>query len=765
MSLRRLRGAAAAVVAAVLSVSCHRSEPRDLVIVTLDTVRADRLGCYGRASATTPHLDALAGESVLFEDASCATPITLPSHATLFTGRYPTATGVRNNGSFVLPGSETTLAEVLKSHGWSTAAVVAAFPLQRRCGLAQGFDVYDDELPPLPLDRGQAFSIHFSERDARAITDRALEIWGRPAKRPRFLWVHYFDAHAPYDPPEPYRSAHAASPYEGEIAYVDDELGRLLSRIEHDSPNAIVVVAGDHGEGLGEHGEKTHGFLLYQSTVHVPLLVRAPGAWPAGKRIADPVSLADVMPSVLGLLGVPAPPGMDGGDLGPLVRPGGRPPRREVYAETYLPRLQFRFSPLTMLRSGAMKYIEAPSAELYDLKADPAEARSLAGAAPDERGLAERLRDFVARSDAGASTRAAGLLDAEGEARLKSLGYASAGSLAAGSGGRGRDPKTMTGYLERYDRAVGLVASGRVEEGLTALRSLVPEVPENYMARYQLAAALIVLGRREEARAELAQVLAAAPEFGSGHLMLAECLADLGRLDDAVTSFDAAAALLPAQAEPKLAEGRALERRGRFDAAAAAYRQAIEREPASTESAVALAALRAGRGAMADAVRELRELASRFPRSAALWTVLAESLHRSGDDRGAAEAVSRALALAPERFDARLLKAGILVGAGRAADAALIYRGILDRQPDSKVAALGYGRALVLGSDVAEATAWARRLRALYPSDPAPLVLLGVLSEKGGDAAGAADLYHAALELDPADPDARHGLDRLGTRR
>jgi arylsulfatase A-like enzyme/Flp pilus assembly protein TadD len=765
MTVPRLPSAAAAVVAGVLSVSCHRSEPRDVVIVTLDTVRADRLGCYGRAGATTPHLDALAGESVLFEDASCATPITLPSHATLFTGRYPTTTGVRNNGSFVLPASETTLAEVLKSRDWSTAAVVAAFPLQRRYGLAQGFDVYDDELPPLPLERGQAFSIHFSERDARTVTDRALEIWGRPAKGPRFLWVHYFDAHAPYDPPEPYRSAHAGSPYEGEIAFVDAELGRLLDRIERDAPNAIVVVAGDHGEGLGEHGEKTHGFLLYQSTVHVPLLVRAPGAFPAGKRIAEPVSLADVMPSVLALLGVPAPAGMDGGDLGPLVRSGERPKHREVYAETYLPRLQFRFSPLTMLRSGTFKYISAPSAELYDLKTDPQETRSLGGAASDDGSLAERLRDFVARSDAGASARATGTLDAEGEARLKSLGYAASGSLGAGSGGGGRDPKTMTGYLERYDRAVGLVAAGRVSEGLTALRELVPEVPENYMARYQLAAALIVLGRRDEARTELAQVVAAAPEFGSGHLMLAECLADLGRLEEAVTSFDAAAALLPAQAEPKLAEGRALERRGRFDAAAAAYRQAIEREPGSTESAVALAALRAGRGATADAIRELRALAGRFPGSAALWTVLAESLHRSADDRGAAEAVSRALALEPERIDARLLKAGILLSAGRGNDAAAAYRGILDRQPGSKVAALGYGRALVLGSNAAEANAWARRLRALYPNDPAPLVLLGVLSERGGDSAAAADLYHAALELDPADPDARRGLDRLGNRR
>jgi choline-sulfatase len=753
---------AAVALAALLSVACHGSRPRDLVIVTLDTVRADRLGCYGRASATTPHLDALARGSVLFEDASCATPITLPSHATLFTGRYPTATGVRNNGSFVLPASETTLAEVLKSRGFATAAVIAAFPLQRRYGLAQGFEVYDDELPPLPLQQGQAFSIHFSERDARTVTDRALEIWGRAAGRPRFLWVHYFDAHAPYDPPEPYRSTHAASPYEGEIAYVDAELGRLLTRIDRDSPNAIVVVAGDHGEGLGEHGEKTHGFLLYQSTVHVPLLVRAPGAWPAGKRIADPVSLADVMPSVLGLLGVPAPPGLDGGDLGPLVRGGGRPPRREVYAETYLPRLQFRFSPLTMLRSGSMKYVDAPSVELYDLKADPGEARSLAGAGPDEGSLAERLRDFVARSDSQASTRAAGVLDAEGEARLRSLGYASAGSLAAGTGGRGRDPKTMTGYLERYDRAVGLVAAGRVDEGMTALRILVPEVPENYMARYQLAAALIVLGRQDEARAELAQVVAAAPEFGSGHLMLAECLAELGRLDDAIVSFDAAAALLPSQAEPKLAEGRALQRRGRFDAAAGAYRQAIEREPGSTESAAALAALRAGRGALADAIRELRELAGRFPGSAALWTVLAESMHRSGDDRGAAEAVSRALALEPERIDARLLEAGILLGAGRADAAAAAYQAILDRHSDSKAAALGYGRALALGSNAAEATAWARRLRALYPNDPAPLVLLGVLAEKGGDAAGAGDLYHAALELDPADPDARRGLDRLG---
>lgn len=758
-----LRGAAAVglATAAFVAAGCGGPKRRDVIVVTLDTVRADRLGCYGRKEAETPNIDALAAGSVLFEDASCATPITLPSHATLFTGRYPSSTGVRNNGSFVLPASETTLAETLHDAGWSTAAVIAAFPLQSRYGLAQGFDVYDDELPPLRAAPGDAFPIRFSERDARAVTDRALVVWKHMKRGPRFLWVHYFDAHAPYLPPEPYRSR-LASPYEGEIAYVDAELGRLLDRLRHDAPGAIIVVAADHGESLGEHGEKTHGIFLYQSTVHVPLIIRAPGLWPEGRRIGGPVSLADVMPTILGLVKVRPEAPMDGGDLGPWVTGRGPAPRREVYAESYLPRLEFRFSPLTMLRSGSMKYIDAPEPEVYDLSTDPGESRNLAGRSARQAELADRLRAFVARSDQNASARAAGSLDSEAEARLRSLGYAAAGTLDTRPGERGRDPKTMTDYLARYDRAAGLVATGKTEEGIAELRRLIPEAPENYMARYQLAAGLLAAGRVEEAAGELGKVLATEPEFANGWLMRADCEAKLGHLDDAVRDYDRAAELLPGHAEPKLALGRTLESRGRFARAAEAYRAAIAIEPSAAGPASALLALRAGRGDLQAAVTELHDLSTRYPRSAALATVYADALFRMGKPKKALDEVEAALRMDPARSDAHLLKGMLLLRGGDPAEAAKAFRSVLAHNVGSKAAAYGLGRALIVSGQESEARAWIERLRGQYPQDAEPWVLSGRLAERTGKPEAAAAAYRSALAIDPRNGEARKRLQGLG---
>jgi arylsulfatase A-like enzyme/tetratricopeptide (TPR) repeat protein len=764
MTPARNRWLVAVAVCSLGLSGCKPAGDPDVVVITLDTVRADRLGGYGNRSGLTPALDRFAARGVLFADASCAVPLTLPSHANLFTGRYPTATGVRNNGSFVLPESETTLAERLAARGFHTGAVIAAYPLQARYGLAQGFAIYDESLPRRSLATTDAFAVHFEERSAKDVTDRALDVWARLGGRPRFLWVHYFDAHAPYAAPPPWGLAHADAPYDGEIAYVDAEAGRLLARLERDAPDAIVVIAGDHGEGLGEHGEKTHGIFLYQSTLHVPLVIAAPGRWPAGSRVVQPVTLSDVVPTILALLHVPVPPELDGTDLAPAVY-GATLLGREVYAESYLPFLQFRFSPLTMLRGGSLKWIDAPSIEVYDLASDPGETRNLAGTSTVDAGLASRLAAVLASADPAAGERAAGHADAEAEARLRSLGYAAAGGPGDRRRGRGRDPKSMTDYLERYDQAVGLQAAGRFDEGSAALRSLVPEAPENYMVRYQLAAGLLAAGRPDEAERELRQVIAAAPEFGNAYFMLGDCLFALGRVDDAVSAFEAASLRMPTQAEPHIAQGRALAARGRFEPAAAAYRAAVAAEPTSTEAARSLLALYSGRGELPRAVRELHELASKCPMAAGLQTVLAEALYQAGDASGAAATLRHAFALDPARTDARLLEAQMLLDLNHPEDAAAAYRAILRSAPASRAARLGLGRALVLGSSGGEAEAYIAELRAKYPADAAPHLLRGVLLERRGDTEGALIAYREALVLDPRDVDARRGVDRITTRR
>jgi choline-sulfatase len=636
-------GLALALYALVL-LGCGRTAPRDIVVITLDTFRADLMGAYGNASGLTPALDAFARRSVVFESASAPAPITLPSHASLFTGRYPTSTGVRNNGTFVLPAAETTLAEILKASGWRTGAVIAAFPLHSRYGLAQGFEIYDEDIPSQQTAAGPARPVFFGERDATRVTDRALEVWGRLAGGPRFLWAHYYDTHAPYAAPEPWSSRHAGSPYDAEAAYVDDQVGRLLTRIGVDAPDAVVCVVADHGESLGEHGEKTHGVFVYDATIHVPFVLQAPGRFRAGARIAEPVSLVDVLPTILALAGVDPPPGIEGADLAALIS-GRKAPSRPIYAESYLPRLQFRFSELTMLRRGALKYIDAPSPEFYDLLLDPRETRDLHGSHPQEEKLAEALAAFRESADPAASARAKGALDSESEAKLRSLGYTSAGVGERRPGeGRGRDPKTMTSYLHRYDRAVGLAAS-HSEEGIALLRELIPEAPENFMARYQLGAALLGMGRSDLARQELAQVVAAAPEFSNGHLMLATAESRLGNADEAIRQYEAAAAASPRFAEPRLALGRLLESLGRLDAAAAAYLEALRIEPSDREAARRLIEMRAGREALPQTAADLRTLLADRPDSAALWTALGQTLHRGGDGPGAIAAYQRAIDL------------------------------------------------------------------------------------------------------------------------
>lgn len=680
------------VAGSLAGTACGR--PPDVVIVTLDTFRADRMGCYGNPDGLTPHLDAVAARGVVFEDATAVTPLTLPSHASIFTGRYPTSTGVRNNGTFVLPATESTLAERFAEAGYDTAAFIAAYPLQRRFGLAQGFARFDDALPQADAPAAGALPIFYSERDARTITDRALAFWAEPRRAPRFLWAHYFDAHAPYAAPASFGSRPGVAPYDAEIAYVDAEAGRLIETIRAGSPGAIIVVVADHGEALGEHGEKTHGVFLYQSTIRVPLLIDAPAKLPRGVRIDSPVSLVDIYPTVLRLAGLDASPKVDGADLVPLAR-GKAAPSRPVYAESYLPRLQFRFSELTLLRRGPLKLIDAPAPELFDLRHDPGEQRNLHGGHPDAAAMEETLASFVQAQDADASERATGGLDAEAEARLRSLGYASAGTIERGSEGRGRDPKTMVDYLRRYDRAIGLIASGKGAEGIAELQTLVPEAPENYMARYQLAAGLFAAGRDAEAETELARVVADAPAFSNGYLMLGEIQARQGKIDAAVSSYDAAAATSHGYTDPILSKARLLQSVGRFDAAAAAYREAIEADPNDLDAPSGLLALLRSRGEDARGIDELRAATGRHPESAALRIALGRIVLANGDVEAAREAAQIALRLDPDRVEGWVLRGNVLLQSRQLPLAEETFRKAITLAPASPDATFGLARTLL----------------------------------------------------------------------
>jgi arylsulfatase A-like enzyme len=346
-----------------------RPQPTGLVVVTLDTTRADRLPAYGFGGVATPAIDGLAARGAVFDEAVSVAPLTLPAHTSLFTGLYPPHHGVRDDTDRALDPAHATLASLLHDRGFHTAAFVGAIVLSADRGLARGFDVYDDgRTPGTPPPR---------RRPGREVVDRARAWIDGLDDRPFFLWVHLDDVHAPQALPVEFRRAYGDR-YEGGIAYVDDQIGRLLDALgrRHRLANTVIVVAGDHGESLGEHGEQEHGIFLYESTLRVPLVVCAPGV--AARRVAGVTSLVDLFPTVLRLLGVAVPAPGDGVSLVPALS-GGRVPERTIYAESVAE--HFGWGPLRMVQDGQFKFIDAPTPELYDLERDPNERQNLA----DER--------------------------------------------------------------------------------------------------------------------------------------------------------------------------------------------------------------------------------------------------------------------------------------------------------------------------------------------------------------------------------------------
>jgi arylsulfatase A-like enzyme/Flp pilus assembly protein TadD len=593
--------------------------PENLLLVTLDTVRADRLGAYGYAAAETPWLDRLAREGVRFEQASAPVPLTLPSHASLLSGLLPPHHGLRNNGAGVFPEGTSTLSTLLSGSGYRTGAFVGAFVLDRRFGLGRGFEVYDDEIPRDPT----AGVVLEAERPGREVVDRALAWLGQDT-RPFFLWVHLYDAHAPYTPPSPWRERHPGRPYDGEISSVDEQVGRLLQELEKRglAGRTAVAVVADHGEGLGEHGELTHGLLLYEPTLRVPFLLRSPGL-PAGAVLRTPVSLVDLAPTLAGLLGksLPAPSGrtLDGRDLSAALRKGEEPAPADVYAETRYPAL-FGWSPLSSLRRREIKYIAAPRPEMYDLARDPGEATNLAAAA----GEADRLRGFAGRLaeiESGAVETPRGAVDAETRARLASLGYATGSPAPRPQTGAARaaspDPKTMVDLFQRYERAHNRLRSGEATEALAELETLVAADPANPVFRndlaqayrergaldralplyrraaedgednadawYDLASALQEAGRPAEAREALERALHLDPGRAEAHNTLALALLAEGKPEDALRELELAAALDPRDATALNNQGNVLRGLGRLDDAERAYRRAAEVAPRYAE--------------------------------------------------------------------------------------------------------------------------------------------------------------------------------------
>jgi len=489
----------------------------NLLVITLDTTRADHLGCYGDKQAETPVLDALAESGVRFAHTVCAAPLTLPSHSTIFTGLYPPNHGARNNGDHTLKEENVTLAEILKDKGYQTGGFVSAFILDARFGLNQGFDHYDNEVSTdqLPGD----FMDQIAQRPADAVTDTALRwIESRQQDRPFFAWVHYYDPHSPYLPPPDYAARFPDRLYDGEIAFMDSQIGRLLAGLDREGlrDNTLIVVVGDHGESLGEHDETTHALLVYDSSMTVPFILSCPGVFGGGVVLDGfTVGTVDVMPTILDLLGIPPLDVSDGISLVQALPS----PDRVYYMETYATFLNDGWAPLTALRRHTDKYILAPMPEYYDLANDPHELDNVYDTVFGEpmNRRDELVADLAARLAEWPSIEGLvkGLvqLDPETIRQLESLGYVGTGSGAAASSDLASlpDPKSMMPVQRMTDEARALKRDGRLPEALALLQRAEKLSPKNNSVLHSLGTTLLGLGREAEAAEFLAKANAVKP--------------------------------------------------------------------------------------------------------------------------------------------------------------------------------------------------------------------------------------------------------------
>jgi choline-sulfatase len=561
-----------------------------VVLVTIDTLRADHVGCYGAAWASTPTLDGLAGRGVRFTTAISPAPLTLPAHATLFTALDPPEHGVRANGAFRLVEGLPTLAERFEGAGFATAAFVSAFVLDRRFGLARGFAHYDDTLGVQNEDVGVA------SRPAGESVDAALA-WLEGAPERFFLWLHLYDPHAPYEPPEPHRTRQLGRPYDGEIAYADAELGRLLAALDARFPDGrtLVAVTADHGESLGEHGEPTHAFSVYDATQRVPLILAGPGV-PQGAVDERLVRLADLAPTLLALTGLPPlaptalPPLAGGSGASLLPAPAGPEPEpRVAWVETLATQIDLGWSPLLGVRTREHKYVRAPRPELYELASDPGETRNLAA----------ENEDLVARLDALVEARAAGQkavpnfgVDAETSERLEALGYLSAREPAPGDRPLGQvggpDPKERMQDLELLREVLTDLKQRRGREALARFAELGPLGFELEVLRGEAA---LLANDLAAARASAQRARQLDPRRASGLVLAGRVEEAAGRLDEAEASFREALRQDPESGAARVGLGRVAEARGDPRAAREHYEQARGLRRVEAEALWRLAAL------------------------------------------------------------------------------------------------------------------------------------------------------------------------------
>lgn len=613
----------------------------NVLLITMDTTRADRLGCYGYTKGRTPNLDSLARKGVLFENVYCQVPLTLPSHCSIMTGTYPFAHRVHNNGTYALGPEHETIAKILKARGFKTGAIVASFSVDSRFGLGQGFEIYDDDIQP-----GQPFKTENSERRAERVF-ALFSVWLEShSKEQFFAWVHFFDPHSPYQPPSPYKEEFAANPYDGEIAYMDASIGAIVDKLKEKNilGQTLVVLAGDHGEAFGEKVETGHGVFLYDETMKVPLLFYSENRLPAGKVVRSRVRLVDIAPSILDLLNLPKMSQAQGTSLVPYIE-GREKNDRETYIETFYPKENYGWSELIGFIRDDWKYIRAPKPELYNLKTDPNENTNVYSATPKIASDLNRGLETLIKKSAGIAGTTNRALTVEEEERLRSLGYTSFSGGGTKSGSP--DPKDHLDILRLTQQAGTYEFDKNYLQAETVYEELLSLLPDSPASFVNLALVQIHMQKFDAAIQTLLRGEEKIPHSEALLSRLGYAYLAAGRYEEAFGAMAQVLQINPRHVDALTMSAGILDILGKKKEARDFYERGLAIEPKSKYLRLNYAQNLASGGMIAQAIDTYKGLVNDYPDDHVLYQDLGAAYGSAGRFEEAIEVLQRSVAIRP----------------------------------------------------------------------------------------------------------------------
>jgi arylsulfatase A-like enzyme/Tfp pilus assembly protein PilF len=749
------------LLASGLSTSCSRPRPaiRNVLLISIDTLRADHVSAYGFPRKTTPHIDAVARQGVLFKNVRTPVPMTLPAHVSMLTGTLPPTHGLRDNLLSRLPEGSQTLAGRLKARGFVTGAVVSTFVLDHRFGTGQGFDTYDDRFE----------AVHkigdLSERKGDEAARHATEWLDRHKDQPFFLFLHLYDPHDPYEPPEPFASEWKGDPYAGEVAFADHCVGQVTDKLRQLGldDSTLLVITGDHGEMLGEHGELNHGFFIYEGALRVPLVLRVPGAEGMPRQLDLPVSLIDIVPTVLSLVGAEVPKDVQGVDLSPWIAGrGAGGGARSLYAETVTPTRYYGANSLLAVIADGWKYIETTRPELYDLRSDPAEAVNLLAREPARADALGRtlVAILAAAGRAPGPAPQSAALDEEARQRLAALGYLGRGGDTSSQGfDRSKeDPKDLIGFFRQDQRLNKLVEEKKYAEARALCDDMLRQRPGFADCHLQMSKIAAAEGNLDAARTAAAKAVAVGPKNARAHLQLAALLRERGDLDGAIAHFRQALALDPSAPDTRTWLGRALAEKGQLDEAARLLGPDTAGPPDNAMAATQLGYVLAKQGKRAEAIASYRRALALDPGSAEAHAYLGSALAEGAQWDEAITHFEAALKVRPENAELHDWLGMALREKGRTEEALVHFREAVRLGPGLAMAHFNLGRALKQQGKLDEAVPHYRRALAIDPRLAAAHNALGSALGSQGQVREAIREFRETLRLQPDNEEAHNNL-------